>query len=69
MHLDKNPDTITLATAARLLSVSYQAARNLLLRGQVDGGRDEHGHWWVKARSVQRYAQRRMSARMQSIAP
>ena len=68
MHMDKSGELITLATAARLMGVSYQGARDLLLRGRLDGGRDNRGHWWIRARSVRRYVRQRLAARMQTVA-
>ena len=68
MHVDKSADLITMATAARLLGLTYQGARDLLLRGRLDGGRDDRGHWWIRARSVRRYARQRMAARMEAVA-
>ncbi len=42
----------TAAEAARILRLSSQRVRQLLASGELQGVRDEVGHWQVEARSV-----------------
>jgi hypothetical protein len=68
MHVDKNPSLITMASGARLLGVTYQGARDLLLRGKLDGGRDRDGHWFIRTRSVHGYIRQRTAAKLRALA-
>ena len=45
---------ISLTIAALRLRISYQTARDWVLRGQLDGGRDELGHWFVYHDALER---------------
>jgi len=51
---------LSLADAALRLRLTYHQARALLLRGELKGGRDDMGRYYVEARSVGRYARRRV---------
>lgn len=46
---------ISLAEAAMLMRCSYLAARDRLLRGEIEGGRDG-GRFWVLRSSAERFA-------------
>ena len=44
------PKKTPLVTAALALGLSYHRLRNQVLRGQVHGGQDEFGRWYVLTR-------------------
>ena len=46
--------------AALQLRISYDVVRRMVLVGQLEGGKDEHGRWYVNASSLDEY--RRNSA-------
>lgn len=56
-------DRIPLAEAAFRLRLSYHQVRTLVLRGELEGGHDESGHWFVTREGVQRVAATNESTR------
>jgi hypothetical protein len=46
--------SVSLTTAAKLLRVSYFVARDMLLKGQLDGYQTRTGRWRIQWTSVQR---------------
>jgi hypothetical protein len=56
----KAPTRLGIMEAALQLRVSYDVLRRMVLVGQLEGGKDEHGRWYVDASSLDEY--RRTSA-------
>lgn len=56
----KTPTRLGMMDAALQLRVSYDVVRRMVLVGQLEGGKDEHGRWYVEASSLDEY--RRNSA-------
>lgn len=56
----KAPSRLGIMDAALQLRVSYNVVRRMVLVGQLEGGKDEHGRWYVDAPSLDEY--RRNSA-------
>jgi hypothetical protein len=56
-------DRIPLAEAAFCLKLTYHQVRALVLRGDLEGGQDELGHWFVTREGLQRLAATSGSAR------
>ena len=54
--------TISLAEAAKRLSVSWERAWRAVLNGDLEGDKRD-GHWYVTARSVRTYERRLRNAR------
>jgi hypothetical protein len=52
-------DRLSLAHAGLQLGLTYHQVRSLLLRGELAGGLDENGHYWVDAAAVARQLPRR----------
>lgn len=46
---------VPLTEAALKLELTYHQVRALVLRGELAGGRDEYGHWYVSAAAVRRF--------------
>ena len=42
----------TIAQAAHRLGLSYDQVRRLLLRGDLEGGQDDEGKWYVSELSL-----------------
>ncbi len=59
---------LTITDAALRLRASYWTTRELLLRGQVVGGRDESGHLFIDGRSLERYLRGKTSAAAAAVA-
>lgn len=56
---------IPLSAAAMKLGLSYGQARNMLLRGDLEGGRDRYGRLFVASREIRRLLAERDVARRQ----
>lgn len=56
----KTPTRLGIMEAALQLRASYDVVRRMVLVGQLEGGKDEHGRWYVDASSLEAY--RRNSA-------
>ena len=56
----KAPTRLGIMDAALQLRVSYDVVRRLVLVGEIEGGKDEHGRWYVDPSSLDAY--RRNSA-------
>jgi hypothetical protein len=48
-------DQLSLARAALRLSLTYHQVRALVLRGDLRGGQDASGRFYVEAEDVERY--------------
>ena len=53
---------LSIAQAGTALRRSYNQILRLLMLGQLKGGQDEHGRWYVDADDVQRIALERSAA-------
>jgi hypothetical protein len=56
----KAPARLRIMDVALQLRVSYDVVRRMVLVGQLEGGKDEHGRWYVEPSSLDEY--RRNSA-------
>ena len=56
----KVPARLGIMDVALQLRVSYDVVRRMVLVGQLEGGKNEHGRWYVDASSLDEY--RRTSA-------
>ena len=56
----KAPTRLKIMDVALQLRVSYDVVRRMILVGELEGGKDEHGHWYVDPSSLAEY--RRNSA-------
>jgi hypothetical protein len=60
---------LPLSVAALRLRLTYQQVRTLILRGELQGGRDEFGHFYADEDHVERFAvQRAKHAERTSVA-
>jgi len=57
-------DQLSLARAALRLRLTYHQVRAMLLRGELRGGQDRNGHYYVDASDVER----RLSRGLPSVA-
>lgn len=48
------PERLPLAFAALKLSLTYHQVRAKVLRGEIRGGCDEHGRYYVEAQEIER---------------
>ena len=48
-------DHLSLARAALRLSLTYHQVRAMLLRGELRGGQDDNGRFYVDAADVERF--------------
>jgi hypothetical protein len=55
-------DGISVSDAALKLGVSYWRARDMLLRGDLQGGKDERGRYYVDQTSLNRMRKRQRAA-------
>ena len=53
METSKQAERISLARAATRLGLGYYAARDRVMRGELAGGQDERGRWWVSSQAVE----------------
>lgn len=51
--------TVPVVEAARRLKISYNGARDLVLRGRLRGEQDQWGHWRVDELSLEQEVARR----------
>jgi hypothetical protein len=52
---------LTIPQAGRRALLSYNQVLRLVMLGQLTGGQDANGRWWVSAGDVERLAQQRDS--------
>lgn len=50
---DPKPDRVPLADAALALRLTYHQCRGRVLSGNLAGGRDDFGRWYVERESVE----------------
>jgi excisionase family DNA binding protein len=55
---EKNGDSYTPVQAARILRVTPARIRQLLQGGELEGERDEAGHWRIPSRAVHEHLER-----------
>ena len=61
--------TVSLTSAARLLRVSYFTARDMLLKGQLDGFQTTTGRWRIYWSSVKRLRIQRKPSSKELVTP
>jgi hypothetical protein len=47
-------DHVPLSLAALMLRKTYHRVRELVMRGELPGGRDARGHWYVERSALER---------------
>ena len=60
-----NPNRIPLADAAFRRGISYQQVRTMLFKGELKGGKDEFGRFFVDRAALERRARNVPSPRAQ----
>lgn len=55
-------DQLSLARAALRLNLTYHQVRALVLRGDLKGGQDDSGRFYVESAAVERYLSERPGA-------
>jgi len=55
---------MTVGQAAIALSLSYNQVQRRVMIGELTGGLDDRGRWWVDARAVERESKHRRAERL-----